>query len=208
MNRSRLASPSSSALRKVFGLFEGPLAGRVLRFLGVATLAALAACQAFPPPEPPPEASPWPLGSGDRLRVVVFEQNQLGGEFAVSDDGAISLPLVGRLQVAGLTPAATEKLIAERFNHGILKEPQVNVEVLHYRPIYVYGEVTKPGAYDFSGKLMILNAVSLAGGYTYRAQKKGITVIRNTDPDRNAISVRETTPVGPGDVIYVPERWF
>ncbi len=208
MKPNCLTSLSSSAVHKVLGFAGGSLADRLLRFLGIAVFAALAACQPYLPPEPPPEASPWPLGPGDHLRVVIFEQNQLGGEFAVGDDGTISLPLVGRLQVAGSTPAATEKLIADRFNHGILKEPQVNVEMLRYRPIYVYGEVTKPGAYDFAGKLIVLNAVSLAGGYTYRAQKEGTTVIRNTDPDRKPISVRETTPVGPGDVIYVPERWF
>src|ERR1700680_2407684 len=209
MNRMYLTSPSSSALRNLVAVAEGFLASRMLRFLAIVAVAALAACQSFPSPELPPGGPPWPLGAGDRLGVIIFEQNQMGGEFRIGDDGAISLPLAGRLEVAGLTPAEAEKLIANRLSsRGIVKEPQVNIEVLHYRPVYVYGEVTKPGAYDFAGKLLVINALSLAGGYTYRARKDGITVIRDTDPARNAIPVTETTPVGPGDVIYLPERWF
>ena len=207
MNRSHRRSVPPPAARTITRAAT-PLRDRWSRFLAAAAIVALAACQPLPPPEPPPEASPFPLGPGDRLRVVIFEQNQLGGEFAIGDDGTISLPLVGRLPVAGLTPAAAEKLIADRLGHGILKEPQVNVEVLHYRPLYVYGEVTKPGAYDFAGRPLVVDAVVLAGGYTYRALQSGITVIRNSDPERTPIAVRETTPVGPGDVIHVPERWF
>jgi polysaccharide export outer membrane protein len=209
MNRIYFISSSLSTLRKVFAHTEGFVARRILRFLQIVAVVALVACESSPPLEPPPGGPPWPLGVGDRLRVIIFEQNQLGGEFRIGDDGAISLPLAGRVEIAGLTPIEAEKLITGRLSsHGIVKEPQVNIEVLHYRPIYVYGEVRQPGAYEFTGKLLVVNALSLAGGYTYRARKDGMTVIRDADPARNAILVTETTPVGPGDVIYVPERWF
>jgi polysaccharide export outer membrane protein len=174
----------------------------------IAAFAAVGACEASLPVEAPVAVSPWPLGSGDRLRIIVFAQDQLGGEFIVGDDGAISLPLVGRLPVAGLTPTEAENLIKERLSRGVVTEPQVNVDVLHYRPLYVYGEVTKPGVYDFAGNLLVVNAVALAGGYTYRARKDRITIIRYADPERIRVPATETTPVGPGDVIFVPERWF
>jgi protein involved in polysaccharide export with SLBB domain len=208
MNLNRKASPAFFAVGILRRLAQIFWAGWPVRLLIIAAFAAVGACEAPLPVVAPVAIAPWPLGAGDRLRVTVFEQNQLGGEFTVGDDGAISLPLVGRLPVTGLTPAAAEKLIKERLSHGIVTEPQVNVDVLHYRPVYVYGEVTKPGAYDFVGKPLVVNAVSLAGGYTYRARKDRITLMRAADPDRIAVPVTETTPVGPGDVIFVPERWF
>ncbi len=170
-------------------------------------LALLTAC-APPPPIPTSAEAPYPLGPGDRLRIIVFGQNQLGGDFAVDEDGAVSMPLIGRVKVAGLRPAQAERVIAERLGGGIVKEPKVNIDVAHYRPIYVYGEVTRPGAYEPAGNTMVVGAVSLAGGFTYRAKTDNLTVIRAGDPTRAAVPVGETSPVGPGDVIYVPERWF
>jgi protein involved in polysaccharide export with SLBB domain len=203
--QTSLALLAAGILRCVSQTFRP---GWPVRTLVIATFAALGACEAPLPVEPPVAVSPWPLGAGDRLRVIVFEQNQLGGEFTVTDDGAISLPLVGRLPVAGLTPAETENLVKERLKGKIVTDPQVNVDVLHYRPVYVYGEVARPGAYDFAGKMFVVNGISLAGGYTYRARKDRITVMRSADPDRIPVAATETTPVGPGDVIFVPERWF
>jgi protein involved in polysaccharide export with SLBB domain len=205
MNPNCKASPAFSAVGILSHL---GLAGWPVRLLMIAAFAAVGACEASLPVEAPVAVSPWPLGSGDRLRIIVFAQDQLGGEFIVGDDGAISLPLVGRLPVAGLTPTEAENLIKERLSRGVVTEPQVNVDVLHYRPLYVYGEVTKPGVYDFAGNLLVVNAVALAGGYTYRARKDRITIIRYADPERIRVPATETTPVGPGGVIFVPERWF
>jgi protein involved in polysaccharide export with SLBB domain len=189
-----LTSPSRWATRLV-----------VLSLL--AGFSGLASCT--PPPVIPPSATaPWPLGPGDRLRIIVFDQNQLGGEFAVDQDGSVSLPLIGRLKVAGLLPVQAERLITERLSAGLVKNPKVNIDVIHYRPVFVYGEVTRPGAYEPTGNLVVVGAVSLAGGFTYRAQTDAMTIIRAGDPDHQSIPVGETTPVGPGDVIYVPERWF
>lgn len=179
--------------------------GAALLLLG--GLTPLTAC-APPPPIPPSAGAPYPLGPGDRLRIIVFGQNQLGGDFAVDEDGAVSMPLIGRVKVAGLLPAQAEHLIAERLGAGIVKEPKVNIDVAHYRPVYVYGEVTHPGAYEPAGNTLVLGAVSLAGGFTYRAKTDNLTVIRAGDPTRAAVPVGETSPIGPGDVIYVPERWF
>ncbi len=183
------------------------LPARIFGLVLVLGLAGLTACQP-PPPLAPAANAPWPLGPGDHLRIIVFEQNPLGGEFTIDEDGAVSLPLIGRTKLAGMLPADAEHLIADRLSQGFVKNPKVNIDVIHYRPIYVYGEVTKPGAYEFAGNIVVSSAVSLAGGFTYRAKTDGVTITRYGDPDRHQYSVTDATLVGPGDVIYVPERWF
>jgi polysaccharide export outer membrane protein len=171
-------------------------------------LGGVAACTPVVLSPAPIASAPWPLGPGDRLRIIVFEQNQLGGEFVVDQDGAVSLPLIGRVRVAGLVTGQAEKLVADRLTGGGLKTPKVNIDVLHYRPVYVYGEVTRPGGYEFAGNPTVVDAVTLAGGFTYRAQTDGLTIMRYGDPERRRWAVSETTPIGPGDTIFVPERWF
>ncbi len=183
------------------------LPARALALVLVVALAGLTACQP-PPPLAPPASPPWVLGAGDRLRIIVFEQNPLGGEFTVDEDGAVSLPLIGRIKIAGMLPSDAEHLITGRLSQGLVKNPKVNIDVLHYRPVYVYGEVTKPGAYEIAGNLYVPGVISLAGGYTYRAKVDAVTIKRLGDPAQLPYSVTDTTLVGPGDMIYVPERWF
>ena len=156
---------------------------------------------------PQQAASPTHLGPGDRLRVIVFGQNQLSGDFLVAADGDVSLPLAGRVHVAGLTEAQAEHALHDRLASGIIKDPAVTVDVVRYRPIYVVGEVARPGGYEATGRLTVINAVTLAGGYTYRARRDQINLLREADPN-SPIPVTDTTPVNPGDVIVVPERWF
>lgn len=183
-------------------------AGRLLGLLLALGVGGIASCTQVVLPPAPVANAPWPLGPGDRLRIIVFEQNQLGGEFAVDEDGAVSLPLIGRFKVAGLLPADVERLVTDRLAGGIVKNPKVNIDVIHYRPVYVYGEVTRPGAYEIVGNPTVIGAVTLAGGYTYRALTDGLTIVRYGDPERRRWAAGDTTPVGPGDVIFVPERWF
>jgi protein involved in polysaccharide export with SLBB domain len=158
--------------------------------------------------EPEQAAAPVLIGPGDRLRVIVFGQNQLSGDFVIADDGNLSLPLAGRIPLAGLTPAQGEKALKDRLEQGIVTKPEVSIDVVRYRPVYVVGEVTRPGGYEPIGELSVINAVALAGGFTYRAQRDQLTLLREGDPHRTPIPVSEATPVGPGDVIIVPERWF
>jgi polysaccharide biosynthesis/export protein len=206
MNRNRFESPSPAASRKIRRRIPGT--GYILGLLLILSLGGIAGCTPVPLPPAPAESAPWALGPGDRLRIIVFEQNQLGGEFVVDEDGAVSLPLIGRLKVAGLVTGQAEQLIVARLAGNIVKNPKVNIDVLHYRPIYVYGEVTRPGAYEFAGNPTVIGAITLAGGYTYRAQTDGLSIIRYGDPERRRWAASETMPIGPGDVVFVPERWF
>ncbi len=148
------------------------------------------------------------LGAGDRVRVVVFGHDDLSGEFEVDGAGRVSLPLIQMVEAAGRTTVELEDAVTDRLRPDYLKNPRVSVEVVSFRPVYILGEVRQPGSYAYSNGMTVVNAVALAGGYTYRASKRKITVTRASDPNKNKQSVGEDTPIFPGDVVEVPERFF
>ena len=150
----------------------------------------------------------YTLGTGDKVQVTVFGEEDLSGEFEIGASGFISLPLIGEVRAAGLSERGLEKAIVEKFLDGFLRRPQVSVEVLNYRPFYILGEVKKPGSYPFVNGMAIVNAVAMGGGFTYRADEKNIILTRASDPDQNKVKVDFRTPVFPGDVIKVEERFF
>ena len=157
----------------------------------------------------------YTLGAGDRLKVTVFGESDLSGEFEVDGSGNVSLPLIGEVKAGETSPRDLEQIIVGKLKEGVLKEPQVTVEVLNYRPFYILGEVRTPGSYAFVNGITILKAVAMAGGFTYRADKRDIRVIRGVDaarapPDSNFRGERvgQQTVVLPGDVITVTERFF
>ena len=80
--------------------------------------------------------------------------------------------------------------------------------MLNYRPFYILGEVNKPGSYPYVSGMTVLNAVAIAGGFSYRARSARIIIIRASDPERSDRLAKENTIVLPGDVIKVPERFF
>lgn len=148
------------------------------------------------------------LGSGDRVRVTVFNEPTLSGEFAVDGSGVVSLPLVGEVPVGGMTLRQAERTMEARFLEGYLRQPRVSIDVLNYRPFYILGEVKAPGSYPFVNGMTVLNAVALAGGFTYRARESRITIIRGNDTSRVPEDATAETTVLPGDIIKVPERFF
>ncbi len=148
------------------------------------------------------------LGAGDRVRVTVFGQEDLSGEFELDGAGRLSLPLIQHVQAAGLTLNELEGAIANKLKPDFLKNPRVSVEVLNYRPFYILGEVKKPGSYPYVNGMTVINAVALAGGYTYRAKENKVTIVRTGNIERKTIPANHGTIVLPGDVIEVPERFF
>ena len=128
--------------------------------------------------------------------------------YDLDESGSFSLPLAGPVHVNGKTARQAEAAITARLADGLVTDPKVSVNVKRYRPIYVVGEVQKPGAYPSYGSTSVLNAVALAGGYTYRAQNSGISVIRFGDASHRSVPISETDTVMPGDTLNVPERWF
>ena len=149
------------------------------------------------------------LGPGDQVRLTVFRHEDLSGEFEMDGEGEFSMPLVGDIEGRGLTARQLEDRIETRLkDEGYLIDPQVSIEVLNYRPFYIIGEVNNPGSYAYVNGMTVVNAVALAGGYTYRADQDDIMIKRGGSAGRPIANVGPSTDVLPGDIIEVPERWF
>ena len=161
-----------------------------------------------PPPLSAPETSFYRVGTGDRVKVAVFGEKDLSGIFVVSAERTISLPLIGEDKVGGMALREVENAIVVRLKDGYLKEPQVSIEVLNYRPFYILGEVHRPGSYPYVGNMTVLNAVALGGGYTHRAKKGRVYMTRSDDPEQRERLVKTNEIVRPGDVLRVAERFF
>ena len=150
----------------------------------------------------------YKLGTGDKLRLTIYDEKDLSGEFSLNDQGAVTLPLVGPVFLLGKTISESETIITERYAKDYLVNPRVNLEVLNYRPFFILGEVRSPGSYPYINGMTVVNAVALAGGYTPRSNRDRIVIKRASDPSVGEQGVREDGVVLPGDVIRVPERFF
>jgi polysaccharide export outer membrane protein len=148
------------------------------------------------------------LGPRDKVRINVFGEPNLSGEFFVSGNGQISFPLVGDVEAANSTVAEFQARLENALRQGYLKEPHVSAEVLTYRPFYILGEVNKPGEYPYSNGLNVLNAVATAGGFTYRAQKKNVHIRRADETEEKKYDLTSDLLVSPGDTIRITERFF
>lgn len=206
--------------------------GRVWRFLALPLMASVAACGAEAPPMASASSTPAPaaaqastpadpsapampsvadayrLGSGDRVRLSVYNDDTLSGEYEVDGSGNLALKLIGSVPAQGRTLPELTSAIEARLRDGYMRNPSVAVEVLNYRPFYVLGEVKDPGKYAFVSGMTVLNAVALAGGYTYRGKQDRVMIIRATDPAKKEVSAVPSDPVMPGDIIRVRERVF
>ena len=153
------------------------------------------------------DTSAYRLGSGDKLRVVVFNEEQLTGEVTVDPTGVISLPLVGVVRARGQTAEQLARAVADRLRGTYLRDPNVSIQVVQTRPFYVIGEVAKPGEYPFRPGLTVQAAVAISGGFTFRAQTRRVFISReNAGPEVGVDSA--TFVLAPGDVLRVGERLF
>lgn len=211
--RTDAASRHGSAMRRWFPLIAA----------GLLVLLSLAGCSDGPRENlPGPEAAPaaagdvplpedanvdYTLGSGDKLRVIVYGEPDLSGEFDISGSGTVALPLIGQVRAQGLTLSQFETAIENALEQGYLNEPRVSVEVLNYRPFYIYGEVGEAGQYPYSSGMTVLNAIAVAGGYTYRAANDRVYITRGKGNEVE-YPASQAVKILPGDVIRVPERFF
>lgn len=187
---------------------------RTARSMTKATLAAammaglLAACAGHSmPSEQASDVAPngYTLGSGDNLRIDVFGDESMSGERRIAGDGTLTLPLIGRVKAAGLTTHELKEELESQLTE-YMREPRVNVQMLTYRPVYIVGEVKQPGSYSYVDGMTVLNAVAIAGGFTYRARQDKFVIERKAKDKR--VAADPSTPLIPGDVVTVQERYF
>jgi polysaccharide export outer membrane protein len=151
----------------------------------------------------------YKLGSGDKIQLTVYGEPDLSGEFFVDGSGVVQLPLIGQIKAAPLTIHDLQTAVAGKLKEGgYLKDPRVSVEVINYRPFYIIGEVNKPGEYPYVSGMNVLNAVAMAGGYTYRANDTNVYIRRNGNAQEEKDPANAITKINPGDIIRVDERFF
>lgn len=185
---------------------------------GLAAGAAVLMLQGCAAPSAPPlgaaEArmglAAYRLGAGDRLRVTVYNEPGLSGEYAVSTGGAVAMPLIGIVKADGSTVEDLTRTLTTRIADGYMTDPKVSVEVLNYRPYYILGEVQKPGQYPYVAGMTVEQAVAAAGGFSYRANAKRINLRRTPDPVEKSVRMNagQVVAVMPGDTIRVLEKYF
>ena len=152
--------------------------------------------------------SPAKLQPGDKIRIVVFGEDNLTGEYQLDQSGQISLPLAGTVKVQGLSQTELEQELAKKFRSQYLKSPKVTVTITTLRPYYIIGEVKSPGQFAYQSGLNVLTALAIAGGPTYRASRNTVEIQRLGETSMREYPISAAVPILPGDVIKVPERYF
>jgi polysaccharide export outer membrane protein len=182
--------------------------------MGLAVAMTMSGCSM----EPPLPASTTPaksvaglyrLGSGDKFKLNVYnEPNLSGGEYMINGAGEASLPLIGAVNVGGMTMREAEAAITARYATGYLSKPKVNIDVTVFRPFYILGEVNTPGEYPSGDNMTVLNAVAKAGGFTYRAARREVYIRHAGEANETKVEVAPDTPILPGDTVRIVERFF
>lgn len=174
-----------------------------------ATLAGCADPAGGLPRLPPVKTGMYRLGPGDTIRIITYGAKQLTGKFIVGDSGDIAVPLLGTVHAAGLTARQLQAKITEGLvQTQMFRQPSVVVEVVRYRPIFILGEVKKPGEYPYQPGMTVLTAAAIAGGFTYRAVEDTFSIVRTTDDRSVEGRAARDTRLEPGDVVNVFERHF
>ena len=160
------------------------------------------------------------LGPSDVFEVQVFQEKDLGGVYRVAADGTIKFPLCGSVAVSGKTGSEIEDmLIACLRTGGYLKAPQVSLFVKEFnsKKVFVFGEVQKPGTFAYESGMTVVQAVTLAGGFTAKAEANSTSVSRQVEKQEHKIKIpvkdigngrAPNFALAPGDIVYVPESFF
>jgi len=171
------------------------------------------------PPMPEMAARGNTLGTGDLLEIKVFQEQELSGQYRISPEGTIDFPLCGKVEIAGQTASRAADALKGCLGSGYLKNPQVSVLIREFnsKKIFVFGEVQKPGTFPFEDNMTVIQAITLAGGFTKVASKNNTNVTRIVEGQERKIRVPvEDIGVGrernfalrPGDIVFVPESFF
>ena len=156
------------------------------------------------------------VGAGDELHVQVYGEKELTGDYRVSPLGRVDVPLVGEVAVEGLTVGQISRLLDARFRDGLLREPHITVQLksLNSKKVFVLGQVKKPGRFTFTAGMSVIEAITLAGGFSQLAEKNYTIVTRSAaDGDQRVPVPVEKIMQGlasnfflqPGDIVFVPQ---
>ncbi len=159
------------------------------------------------------------LGPGDVIEVRVYREQEISGVYQVGSDGDVIFPLCQRVVVAGLAPNRAAEKFRDCLAASFMRDPQVTVLVREYnsKKIFVFGEVQKPGTFTFQDGMSIIQAVTLAGGFTRTASQNNTSVTRRIQGQEVKVKVHvQDIALGklpnftlePGDIVYVPESLF
>lgn len=191
---------------------------------------ALAACGTAPIPAGPAASSPsasaaqtaaetagdrvidddlaYRLDSGDELRITVYGEPELSGQFQLDGQGVIQMSLINEVDAQNKTVRELQRTIEAKLRDGFIRDPQVSIEVITYRPFYILGEVNNPGEYPYTSGLTVMNAIASAGDFTYRADKRRVLIKSVDSAEEREVELTLSTPVRPGDTIRIRERFF
>lgn len=161
-------------------------------------------------PLPTLASGEYRVGAGDELRVTVYGLDPLNNTYIVGDAGTISLPLLEPVPVDGKTIPEVEASIAQAISARqlVARQPSVSAQIQKYRPFFIMGEVQRPGQYPYVPGLSVNSAVSIAGGYTFRANKKSVSIKRKGPNGMVQGRAGPDSQVQPGDTVEVSESWF
>lgn len=159
------------------------------------------------------------LGPGDVLEVRVYREPELSGVYQVGSDGDVVFPLCQRVVVNGLTPNGAADAVRKCLANGFMRDPQVTVVVKEYnsKKVFVFGEVQKPGTFVYQDGMSIVQAVTVAGGFTRTAAQNATSVTRRVSGQevRMKVPVQDIAlgkapnfTLEPGDIVFVPESLF
>lgn len=154
------------------------------------------------------ETDNYKVSTDDEISITVFNESDLNvKETKIGTNGSVSMPLIGQINVKGLSVTEIENQVTVLLLDGYLKKPNVSVTITEYRPFYINGEVENPGSYPYRKGLTIEKAITLAGGFTERASRKSISLVSELNKSKiNKVSLTNT--VKPGDVITISESFF
>lgn len=187
--------------KKEYGMFD--------RSLALILCAMLMGCAATATTTlPSASAVEYRLSPGDRLKMEVFREEGLSGEYAINDQGTVTLPLVGELPAAGKTLAQLRGELTATLAQQYVRGARVSLDVVGYRPIYILGEVQKPGEYAYGDRMSVLALVAKAGGFTYRANENVVFIRHASEPSETAYRLTSGASVLPGDTVRIDRRFF
>jgi polysaccharide export outer membrane protein len=159
----------------------------------------------------PPQVTDYKIGPNDLLEITVFGLPELAQTVRVAEDGSITMPLLGKVEVAGLTAQELEKKLATILDQQYTKEARVTVFIREYQKVSVLGAVGRPGQYELVGPTTLLQVIAQAGGLTAQAMNELFVYRRAKDGQQTTITIlveelmiKGNIELRPKDIISVP----